>query len=55
MLIDFWKILPISKQSSTKSYFGVKEDSEDSFCVEKAPFFSNIAGIIEPFLKKMSD
>ena len=50
--INFWKKLPKSKQPSSKSYMVVKGGVDDKLITAKLSFFSFVASLVEPFLKK---
>ena len=51
-MIKFWNKLPKSKQPSSKSYMAVKDRVNDKVITAKLSFFSFVASLVEPFLKK---
>jgi len=51
-IVKFWEKLPKSKRPNSKSYVNVKSSLEDSLVLAQLHFFSYVAGIVEPFLKK---
>ena len=51
-VVQFWDKLTKSKQSNSKSYSNLKNGFDDPSIHAKLGFFSYVACIIEPFLKK---
>ena len=51
-LLEFWERLPKSKRPKSKSYEKVKCALVDPLLIVKHNFFSYVAGMVEPFLKK---
>ena len=51
-MIKFWNKLPKSKQPSSKSYMAVKDRVDEKIITAKLSFFSIVASLAEPFLKK---
>ena len=48
----FWENLPKNKRPSSKSYVNVKTAIADDLTVTKLTFFSYVASLMEPYLKK---
>ena len=51
-MTNFWKKLPKLKQPSSKSYMAVKDRVDDKLITAKLSFFSFVASLVEPLLKK---
>ena len=51
-IVRDWNKLPKSKQPKSKSYEDVLQTGDDPFTTTKLTFFSYVAGILEPYLKK---
>ena len=51
-MIRFWNKFPKSKQPSSKSYMAVKDGVGYKLITAKLSFFSFVAILVEPFLKK---
>ena len=52
VMIKFWNNFPKWKQPSSKSYMAVKDGVNNKLITAKLSFFSFVATLIEPFLKK---
>ena len=50
--IKIWNKLPKSKQPSSKSYMALKDRFDSKLITAKLSFFSFVASLAEPFLKK---
>jgi len=51
-IVNFWEKLPKSKRPSSKSYASVLSSVNDAFLTAKLCFFSFLASLVEPFLRK---
>ena len=51
-IVRYWNKLPKPKQPKSKSYENVLQVVDDPFTTTKLTFFSYLAGILEPYLKK---